>query len=229
MKVLVLGDGLLGSEIVRQTNWSFLSRKIHKFEITKLLDFKNILVNYDVIVNCIAFTKTYDDNQLDNWNINYVAVDQLVEFCNLHNIKLIHISTDYIYSGSVSQASEEDVPVHLPTWYGYTKLLGDGLVQLRCKNFLICRLSHKPNPFPYDGAWTDQLTNCDYVDKISEIVIQLILSNESGVYNVGTESKSIFDLAKRTKPDVIPINRPNLAPQDISMNVRKLNLFYNSL
>ena len=32
-----------------------------------------------------------------------------------------------------SSASEEDVPVHNNTWYGYTKLLSDGLVQLRCE------------------------------------------------------------------------------------------------
>jgi dTDP-4-dehydrorhamnose reductase len=56
---------------------------------------------------------------------------------------LVHISTDYLYSGSVSNASESDVPVHCNNWYGYTKLLADGLVQLESNNYLICRCTHK--------------------------------------------------------------------------------------
>ena len=36
MKVLVLGDGLLGSEIVRQTNWDCISRKKDGFDINDI-------------------------------------------------------------------------------------------------------------------------------------------------------------------------------------------------
>jgi dTDP-4-dehydrorhamnose reductase len=57
-------------------------------------------------------------------------------------IKLVHLLT-YLYSGSVSNASESDVPVHCNNWYGYTKLLADGLVQLESNNYLICRCTHK--------------------------------------------------------------------------------------
>jgi hypothetical protein len=92
---------------------------------------------------------------------------------------------------------------------------------LKCFNYLICRLSHKPNPFPYDKAWEDIKTNCDYVDVIASLVIKLILKNEKGVYNVGTESKSIYDLAKRTS-SVEPILRPSNAPSDTTMCLQKL-------
>ena len=32
-------------------------------------------------------------------------------------------------------------------------------------NYLICRMTHKPNPFPYDKAWNNQIVNFDYVDR----------------------------------------------------------------
>jgi dTDP-4-dehydrorhamnose reductase len=56
-----------------------------------------------------------------HWDINYKFVHELILFCNKNDIKLVHISTDYLYSGSVSNASESDVPVHCNNWYGYTK------------------------------------------------------------------------------------------------------------
>lgn len=222
MKVVVLGDGLLGSEIVNQTNWDYISRKKDGIDINNFSNWCNLMDDYDVIVNCIAFTKTYENNKEESWNLNLTFVDRLIDYCNINNKKLVHISTDYIYAESKPNASEEDVPVHLNTWYGYTKLVGDALVQLRSKNYLVCRLSHKPNPFPYDSAWVDIHTNCDSVDVISDIVIKLINNGSVGVFNVGTELKSIHDLACKTNPGVKESSKPVWVPDDISMNLNKL-------
>lgn len=223
MKVVVLGDGLLGSEIVSQTNWNCISRKKDNVDAKDFKSWSNKLEDYDTIVNCIAFTKTYDNNKVDNWNLNIIFVDELVEYCNQNNKKLIHISTDYLYTGSVPNATEDDVPIPINTWYGYSKLVGDALVQLRSKDYLICRLSHKPNPFPYESAWSDIHTNCDSVDVISNLVIRLIEKESTGVFNVGTEVKSIYEVAKRSNELVKPINKPSHVPNDISMNINKLN------
>lgn len=221
--VLVLGDGILGNEIVKQTNWNYTSRKKDGFNINdpSSWDFSN----YKIVINCIANTDTYSNDRDSHWNINYKFVYDLINYCNIHNIKLVHISTEYLYSGSVSNASEEDVPVHCGNWYGYTKLLGDGLVQLISKEYLLIRCMHKKNPFPYDKAWVDQIGNFDYVDVISKYIIDLINFNKSGVYNVGTELKSIYDMAKKTK-DVDPILSTHEVPKDISMSVNKLNDIY---
>ena len=221
MNVIVLGDGLLGSEIVKQSNWNYISRRKDNINICDK-SYQDKISDYDIIVNCVAYTKTYEDNKVDNWNINLKALHDLINFCNENNKKLIHISSDYIYSGSVQNASEDDVPIHINTWYGYTKLVGDALVQLISKEYLICRLSHKPYPFPYEQAWTDIKTNCDYVTVIADLVIKLIKNNSTGLFNVGTEVKSIYDMAKISKNDVTPSNRPKIAPSDISMNIDKL-------
>lgn len=219
MKVLVLGDGLLGSEIVKQTNWDYISRKKDGFDIRNR-DFN--FVGYDTIVNCIAHTDTYSDNKENNWDINYKGVADLVDYCNIHNIKLVHISTDYVYTNSIANATENDIPIHGNNWYSYTKLLADAYIELKSKNYLICKGTHKPNPFPYTNAWIDQFGNFDYVDVIASLIINLIISNNFGIFNVGTELKSMFDLANKTNKIVQPSLKPEHVPNNLTMNISKL-------
>lgn len=224
MNVIVLGDGLLGKEIINQTSWDFISRKKNKIEFNNIDSFSELLVNYDVIVNCIANTNTYSTDKNSMWNTNVVSLNNLIKFCNEHNKKLVHISTDYLYSGAVENASEDDVPVHLPTWYGYSKLIGDALIELESNDYLICRLSHKSYPYPYDYAWDDIKTNCDYTNVISSLVIDLINKNANGIFNVGTEEKSLYELALKSKL-VKPIKKPNYVPDNTTMNLNKLKNF----
>jgi hypothetical protein len=219
LKVLILGDGLLGSELIKQSGWDYISRKKDRFDISDTNSWN--FSEYNIVVNCIANTDTYSVNRDDHWSVNYKFVYNLINYCNINDIKLVHISTDYVYSGSVDNASESDVPVHCENWYGYTKLLGDGLVQLLSNNYLLCRCTHKPNPFPYDSAWVDQVGNFDYVDVISKSIIDSINLGLSGVYNIGTKLKSMHDLALKTKPLVESSFAPNKVPKNLSMDLSK--------
>jgi dTDP-4-dehydrorhamnose reductase len=226
MKVLVLGDGLLGSEIVKQSGWNYVSRKTIGTSIVDDFELYQIeCYPYDVIVNCIAFTKTYSEDRQQNWDLNFKMVVDLSNFCQTEGKKLVHISTDYVYSDSITHARETDVPVHCKTWYGYTKLLGDGYAQLNPDN-LIIRTSFKPNPFPYDKAVL-QVGSFDYVDVISEKIIKLIENGASGVYNVGSEPKTMYELAKRTNPMVeyTTDSVHTLMPRNIIMNTNKMEQF----
>jgi len=116
--------------------------------------------------------------------------------------------------------------VHQSTYYAYTKLLADGYIELKGKNYLILRGTHKPTPFPYEGAWTNHLGNFDYINVIVDFYIKLIKKDAKGIFNVGTEFKSMHRLAQRTNPNVKPIlNNDIRVPLDVSMNVSKLNKF----
>lgn len=239
MRVLVLGDGLLGKELVNQTGWEFISRKKDGFDITDLNTFNLMLetydgvaqmCNFDVIINCIANTNTYATQKSNHWDVNYKGASDLVEFCNNWKVKLIHISSDSIYANCPTPQSEDGIPQHLGTYYSYTKLLADGYIELRSENYLLIKGTHKPSPFPFPGGWIDQVGNFDYVDVIADIIIKLIKNNAKGIYNVGTELKTMFDLAKQTNPNVIPIKKQSQnIPSDVSMNVDKLNKFLSSL
>ena len=229
MRVLVIGDGLLGSEIVKQTNWDYISRKKDGIDFTILESYQHKLYDYDIVLNCVAFTDTYSNNRVSNREINYVAVANLSDFCSQQNKKLIHISTDYVYSNSINESTEEDLPLISENWYTYYKLLADEYIQLKNNNFLICRCSFKPNPFPYKKAWVDHVGNFDYVNKIAYIIIKLINDNAAGLFNVGTNLKSIYELSKLTNQTVTPTLKPKNAPSNVSMNIDKLNNFLKDI
>jgi dTDP-4-dehydrorhamnose reductase len=225
MKVLVLGKGKLGGEIVKQTGWDYLCRAEHEITIDNFDEWKNKMDGYDVVVNCIANTDTYSDDKEKHWKANYELVTFLAEYCDDNRKKLVHISTDYLYQNSVDEANEEDEPLFEHTWYMFTKLLADEYLKEHAKNYLICRLSHKPYPFPYDSAWDDVITNADYTPVISGLVIELIKNGAEGLYNVGTERKTIYELAQRTNKNVKKIVSPPHVPKNISMNVSKMENF----
>ena len=220
---LILGDGLLGTELVKQTGWDFISRKKDDIDFTDFTSYREYIKDYDEIINCIAYTNTYDTEKDTHWNVNYKSVADLVTLCNVLDKKLIHISTDYIYTNSKEEASEDDVPVHCQNWYGYTKLLADGYIQLKSDNFLLLRGTHKKEPFTYDSAWSNQVGNFDYVSTMSEIIVKVINKDCKGIYNIGTQTKSMYELAKKTKLDVkCDKNQPVNVPKNITMNLDKL-------
>ena len=224
MANLVLGYGKLGKEIVAQTGWDYISRSKDGFDFAVLNSYYYYLDNHDTVINCIAHTNTYSDERQKHLDINFKAVCDLVDYCNITGKKFVHISSDYVYSGSVAHARESDVPVHNRCWYTYSKLLADGYIEARCNNYLIIRTSFKPRPFPYPKAITTQWGNFDYVNTISSLIIELINTDAAGIVNVGTKLKDIYTLAVQTRPDVVPSHEylnPEM-PTDISMDVSKM-------
>jgi len=223
-KVLVLGDGLLGSEIIKQSGWEYLSHSQDGFDVTQ--DFHHLAaliddINPDVVVNCIGYTDTYSIERDVHWKVNYEFVVNLANFCNNRDIKLVHISTDYIFANWREGAVKEtDVPVNQNTWYAYTKLLADGYVQLS-ENYLMVRCSFKPTPFPYEKAFGNIWGNFDYVDVIAGQIIELINEDRRGIWNIGTEYKSIYDLAVKTKPEIGIWNNDRLP--SIQLDLTKFN------
>lgn len=231
--VVILGDGLLGSELERITNWDVISRKSHNFDLTDTSTFDLLLGTFDgmlqkpkynTIVNCIANTDTYSTNKQSHWEVNYKGVAELVEFCNKWKIKLVHISSDYVYANSTGIPSEECVPVHQETFYAYTKLLADGYIELRSNDFLVVRTTHKPSPFPYSAAWINQIGNFDYVDKIAPMIVKVVNQDIKGILNIGTPLKSMYSLALETSPKVESIlSTDKSVPTSTVMDLSKYN------
>lgn len=227
MSTVILGDGLLGKEIQKQTGWDCISRKKDGIDFKDINTYIGRIHRHDTVINCIANTDTYSPAFQEHWETNYLGVIQLTDYCRDRNIKLVHISSDFIYASSPECASEVDIPVHNANWYSYTKLVADAYVQAVGKNYLLIRTSFKPKPFPYPKALTSIFGNFDYVDVISKLIIELINKGARGIYNVGTEEKTIYDLAIRTNDDVTAwygMLHPTM-PTNVTMNLNKMRRF----
>lgn len=220
MKILILGDGLLGSELHSQTGWDIASRKLGNLDINDWMGLANLISLYDVVVNCIAHTDSYSKDKTNHWDINYRFASDISDICNNESVKLVHISTEFVYANNPCPPTEEDLPIPDNTWYAYTKLLADEYIKLNNSYYLICRELHKPNPFPYPEVW-DVQTCGDTVDKIASLIVNLINKDADGVFNVGTGEKNLSKLAPNSKITAPP---PHV-PLDTRMDLSKLNSF----
>lgn len=226
MKSVILGDGILGSELWSQTKWDIISRKTDNFHAEKS-DLEEFLLNhsassplrpkYDVIVNCIANTASYSSDHDQHMAINFTFVQKLVAFCNQHNVKLIHISTEFVYANNPSPPRETDQPLPDNSHYAKSKLLADYYLSFFSNDYLICRLLHKENGFSPENVWDCQ-TSGDQVKNIAPLIIHLIKTNQTGIFNVGTGDKTLSDLSEHSKV----IAPPEHVPKDTRMNLEKL-------
>jgi len=59
---------------------------------------------------------------------------------------------------------------------------------------------------------------------MAKLIRDVIQTGATGVYNMGTSLKTVYELAKETKPDVVPVNDTvsDTMPSDVSMDLTKL-------
>lgn len=100
--------------------------------------------NFDVIINCGAYTavdRAEEEQNLTN-QVNHLAVKQLAGIANEQKAKLIHISTDYVFDGTVSKPYKETNKTNPINIYGKTKLAGENALQeIMSTNAMIIRTS----------------------------------------------------------------------------------------
>jgi dTDP-4-dehydrorhamnose reductase len=218
--IVILGDGLLGSELKKLTNWDVISRRNSKFDISNPNSYSSFLKDYDIIINCIANTNTYSEDSF-HYKVNYKFVVDLVDYANKENKKIIHISTGYVYENNNNSPSESDFPMYQSTKYAYYKNLADAYIKIKSHDYVIIRSIHKPNPFPYMVAFEDHYGNFSYVNEVCDFIIDCITMGLSGIYNVGREFMSMFEFAKITNLHVKSGKKPDHIPKKIQYNCDK--------
>jgi dTDP-4-dehydrorhamnose reductase len=144
------GNGQLGSELKEiasnypDYNFSFTDVKI--LDITNHIAVKEFieLNNINVIINCAAYTavdKAESEPELSN-AINHLALANFAQIAKDNNIKLVHISTDYVFDGTNYKPYVETDTPNPQSVYGQTKLDGELAMQhINPKRSIIIRTS----------------------------------------------------------------------------------------
>ncbi len=137
-RVLVTGgNGQLGEAIRRAAEGSANSYSfatIEELDICNSADVERYITvnNIDVVINCAAYTDVEgaEDNTEAAYAINSSAVAELAIACKRHNIKLIHISTDYVFGGEALRSTPytEEEPMAPLSVYGASKAKGEAAV-----------------------------------------------------------------------------------------------------
>ena len=149
--ILVTGSkGQLGSEIrelsILYTDYNFFFKGSVDLNITDFRKVNSFIgdQNIDIIINCAAYTAV--DNAESNYElankINNLAVKNLAEIAKERNVKLIHISTDYVFDGNSNKPYLESDIANPKSVYGRTKLLGEkAILKISPNNSIIIRTS----------------------------------------------------------------------------------------
>ena len=150
INVLVTGSmGQLGSEIkelASKYSYNFFFTDRNNIDITSKDDIRKFCQtnSINVIINCAAYTAV-DKAQTDIENadlVNRKAVKKLSIVAKELNIKLIHISTDYVFDGKNFKPYVEEFQTNPQSVYGKTKLDGENeLLDINPLNSIIIRTS----------------------------------------------------------------------------------------
>lgn len=95
----------------------------------------------DVIINCAAYTNVDGCETAEDlaYKINAEGPGNLAKAAANHSIKLIHVSTDYVFSGDGTKPYVETDTPNPVSAYGRTKLAGEEKVKEECNKYFILR------------------------------------------------------------------------------------------
>jgi len=207
----------------------------------------------DVVINAAGITsvEVCESNPDLAQLVNAALPNHLSQACNTAGVKLVHISTDHLFSGEFQYALETDKPEPI-NFYARTKLQGEQEVLENCHNALVIRTNFFGWGLNYHKSFSDFILNklrsnkpvdlfSDVfftpilIEELSEKVFQLIDLDVAGIFNiVGNKRISKYEfgirLARYFGLDAALINAvsvdsyPNLVnrPKDMSLSNNKL-------
>jgi dTDP-4-dehydrorhamnose reductase len=263
MIVLILGaNGMLGNAVMRSFSrneaWdvhgtlrSMSSLRFFSSQLTSKLhcgvdveDF-DVLVSLlgkirpDVIINCIGQIKQVEgaNEPLRAIPINAVFPHRLAHLCKMIGARLVHISTDCVYSGTVGNYKEEDIP-DANDLYGRTKLLGEvdysNAITIRTsiigheldssRGLIGWFLSQKSSVKGYTDVVFSGLPTCELARIIQDFVIPN--SRLQGIYHVSADPISKYDLLKLVRDEYqlnIEIEPDSQIKLDRSLNSQRFS------
>lgn len=95
---------------------------------------------YDVILNAAAMTNVdgaeTPDGRKAAWMVNAAAVGLLAKTATRHDLTLVHISSDYVFDGTLLPHTEDEAFAPLGV-YGQTKAAGDIAVSTTAKHYIL--------------------------------------------------------------------------------------------
>lgn len=159
MRILVTGaKGMLASQIIKDLergytelgklpkemmNAQVITCDVNELDITDNNACRAYFIDKmpDICINCAAFTNVdgCEENKMAAFKVNAMGARNLARACELVGAKLVHVSTDYVFSGEGNTPfCEYDVP-NPQSVYGKTKLMGERFVEQFCSKYFIVR------------------------------------------------------------------------------------------
>ena len=225
-KILVSGgNGRFATELKKiKSKYNFIFRNKKDLNIKSLKSIKRNFSKFkpDYVLHLAGLSRpmSIHNQKVDlSIDLNIIGTANLVKICYLNNIKLIYLSSSYIYPGNEGNYKEVD-PVLPWNNYGWSKLGGESAVQMY-KNSLIIRACMTEKPFTHKFAFTNVKSNFIFHDEFAKIFIKLLPFK--GIINIGGKNQTIYKFAKKFNSKIKGKKSKGELPFKMDMNLKKLN------
>lgn len=207
--ILVTGaNGQLGNSIrllaKHYPQYNFLFTDVDTLDITDPQAVGKVIKDnqVDYVLNCAAYTavdKAEDDEELCR-RLNSYAVGLLGKAAHEAGAKMIHVSTDYVFSGTSCLPYKETDETRPVSAYGRTKLAGEQILQEVCPEAVIIRTAWLYSEFGSNFVKTvlrlgkerdelrfvfDQIGTPTYAGDLAAAVMAVVAADEKGAFVPG--------------------------------------------
>ena len=145
--VITGGKGMLGRTLQQVLKeHELIIADLPEWDITDAAGFNENLKNAraDVVIHCAAMTAVDKcETEVDlAYRLNAVGSMNVAAACHRHGVRLIAISTDYVFGGELDRPYHEfDIAGGAHTVYGASKYAGEEMIRRHCPDHVICRIS----------------------------------------------------------------------------------------
>lgn len=239
MKILVTGaNGQLGREMRNVLEAEYpgntLYTDIDTLDLTDIKAIERFVISNDVthIVNCAAYTAVdrAEEEKLECSAVNVDAVKNIARVADSNGVKVIHISTDYVFDGKSHRPYSESDKVNPISQYGTTKRSGETALLALAPESIIIRTAWLYSPYGHNFVKTilnratdstplrvvaDQIGSPTYAADLAHAIYKILRSQQwvqgifhytdSGVASWYDFAKAILELSGHPDKKVRPI------------------------
>ncbi|MBO4618029.1 MAG: dTDP-4-dehydrorhamnose reductase [Lachnospiraceae bacterium] len=212
MKVLVTGvKGQLGYDVMRELakrNIEGIGVDIDEMDITDPVSVDKVITEAapDAVIHCAAWTAVdaaEDEDKKEKVRlVNVEGPRNIAKVCKKLDIKMIQISTDYVFDGQGERPWEPDDPTGPVSVYGLTKRDGENAVMEILDKFFIVRIAWV---FGINGknfvktmlnlskthdsltVVNDQWGSPTYTYDLARLLVDMVLTDKYGIYHATNE------------------------------------------
>ncbi|MBD8942337.1 MAG: dTDP-4-dehydrorhamnose reductase [Clostridiales bacterium] len=211
MRILVTGvKGQLGFDVVnelKKNNIEAVGVDIEEMDITDAAVVKKVITEskVDGVIHCAAYTAVdaAEDNEEICRKINAGGTKNIADVCKELDIKMMYISTDYVFNGQGETPWQPDCKDYKPlNVYGQTKLEGELAVSETLDKYFIVRIAWV---FGVNGknfiktmlnvgkthdtvtVVNDQIGTPTYTYDLARLLVDMIQTDKYGYYHATNE------------------------------------------
>lgn len=219
MKVLVTGvGGQLGFDVVRELTERGIEAvgvDIREMDITDAESVSRVIraAAPDAVIHCAAYTAVdaAEENEALCRKVNAEGTRNIAQVCRELDIRLLYISTDYVFGGQGERPWEPEDAREPKSVYGQTKYEGELAVQELLEKYFIVRIAWV---FGINGknfvktminlskthdtlrVVNDQFGSPTYTYDLSKLLVDMIQTEKYGIYHATNEGVcSWYDFA----------------------------------